>query len=332
MDSVAPAEDEDTKALLDRMKETVEGMKRRRSGVPPTPNGKMSLTFAKAQADVESTQRMEDGNEEFEEDEEGSDKENHSDAIDSPTEDVSSDQDELVLGNPTKTPVRPTNTTTTNTPHIDLKHIVNASSAPPKTPSFKGVREMFQDHQQAEPQTPKMDGMKTMFRQPKVPETPAFEGVGEMMRTPAAYRMSILEEEGEEEEIVEAVKPKRGRSASATPASSSKPPSSSKTTTRGKASRSTASKALKTPVTEGKSNFADDEATPCDALGRVEEEEESAKKPVARRGRSKVADSSDVEDSDNKPQRKARLIRSSKRAIEDIPEVCTFAVIALCIG
>ena len=319
VDSVVPAEDEDTKALLERMKETVEGMKRRRSGVPPTPIGRTSLAFAKAQADMESTQRMEDGEEEPEEgDEDGSDKENHNDVIEGPTEDASSEQDELALEIPTQDLVQPTGTSIPKTPQLHLKHIFSAPSAPPKTPSFKGVREMFQDRQQVEPQTPKMDGIKAMFRQPKVPETPAFEGIGEMMRTPVAYRMSVLEEEDGEEEIDKVVKSRRGRSALAT---SSKPPSSSKpTTARGKTRRSTATGAVKTPVTEGKSNFADDEATPGEGLGRVEEESE--KKAVTRRGRSKLADSSDVEDTNDKPQRKARLIRSSKRVIEDIPEVC----------
>ena len=313
VDSVMSAEDEDTQALLERMKETVEGMKRRRSGIPATPAGKMSLTFAKAQADVESMQRMQDIEGELEEgDEEGSDKENHNDVIGGPTEDASSEQDELALETPMENLVRPTGVSVSKTPRLDLKHMLSASSAPPKTPSFKGIREMFQDRQQAEPQTPKMDGIKTMFRQPKVPETPAFEGIGEMMTTPVAYRMSILEEEGGEEEIVEVVKPKRGRSAG------SKPPSSNKATTaRGKTCGSAAT--VNTPVTEGKSNFADDEATPGDGLGRVEEE--NAKKTVTTRGRSKQTDGSDVEDNNDKPQRKARLIRSSRRAIEDIPEV-----------
>ena len=316
VDSVMSAEDEDTQALLERMKETVEGMKRRRSGIPATPVGKMSLTFAKAQADVESMQRMQDIEGELEEgDEEGSDKENHNDVIGGPTEDASNEQDELALETPMENLVRPTGVSVSKTPRLDLKHMLSASSAPPKTPSFKGIREMFQDRQQAEPQTPKMDGIKTMFRQPKVPETPAFEGIGEMMTTPVAYRTSILEEEGGEEEIVEVVKPKRGRSALAT---GSKPPSSNKATTaRGKTRGSAAT--VNTPVTEGKSNFADDEATPGDGLGRVEEE--NAKKTVITRGRSKQTDGSDVEDNNDKPQRKARLIRSSRRAIEDIPEV-----------
>ena len=314
VDSVMSAEDEDTQALLERMKETVEGMKRRRSGIPATPVGKMSLTFAKAQADVESMQRMQDIEGELEEgDEEGSDKENHNDVIEGPTEDASNGQDELA---PMENLVRPTGVSVSKTPRLDLKHILSTSSAPPKTPSFKGIREMFRDRQQAEPQTPKMDGIKTMFRLPKVPETPAFEGIGEMMTTPVAYRTSILEEEGGEEEIVEVVKPKRGRSALAT---GSKPLSSNKATTaRGKTRGSAVT--VNTPVTEGKSNFADDEATPGDGLGRTEEE--NAKKTVTTRGRSKLTDGSDMEDNNDKPQRKARLIRSSRRAIEDIPEVC----------
>jgi hypothetical protein len=144
------------------------------------------------------------------------------------------------------------------------------------------------------------------------------------------WRVKKKEEEEEREVVAKSVRRGRGTPASAFPSSSAtKPPSSTtSTTTRRKTARSVA---VKTPVTEGKSNFADDEATPGDVLGRVEEEDEDkdkegkskGKKPAARKGRSKASVDSDVEDGGEKVQKKARLIRGSRKVVDDILEVCS---------
>lgn len=314
------AEDENTKALLERMKETVEGMKRRRSEAP-----RMSIAM-KAETETERNGVDDDVSED---EDEGSDKENDSDIMDTRAPALASATEEELeqVGHSNestnRTPTRPlTTTATAKTPHLDLKHIFQNSA--PKTPSFKGVREMFQADDKVEPKTPKMNGMREMFRENKVPQTPAFEGVGEMMQTPAAYRMNTLEEEDseEEEEVQLLVKPKRGRGAPVT----TKPPSMTPTT-RHKTPKSVAA-TTKTPITEGRSNFADDEATPGDILGNINEDEEEvgSKKPVARRGRSKAADSG-AEEGGEKVQKKARLIRGSKKIVDDIAEVCSIGLI-----
>jgi len=284
--------EEDTKALLERMKETVEGMKRRRSEVP--------------RAFIPSPVKVVEGNavdvdREEEEEAEASDKENEHGY--EPEAHVS--------------PTTPQVTSPTKRPHLNLHHLPNPRAAP---------------------KTPQMDGMRDLFREKKIMRTPAFEGVGEMMKMPEGWTAGRVDEEGEEDgEEVEEVAPvknivsRRGRSTPASSSSVTKPPSStstSRTTSmRRKTPRSTTTK---TPVTEGRSNFADDEATP---LGRVDEEDEDkrsgkGKKPVGAgsRGRSKVSGDSDAEEgsSEKASGKKARLIRGSRKVVDDIPEVCAY--------
>jgi hypothetical protein len=303
--------EEDTQALLEKMKETVEGMKRRRSEVP---GGRISAVDVRGGQDggVDAGMNVDEAGEE---DKEESDKENEVEG------------DAMVV-------------------HEDAHAPLNHQSSGPQTSSFNNIRERFQNPSSdrpviAEPKTPKMDGVRDLFREKKVLATPAFEGVGEMMKTPRGWRMDVLEEgvegdeNGNEEEEV-GTSTRRGKDTPAsTSSSATKPPSSTtSTSTRRKTARSVA---VKTPMTEGKSNFGDDEATPGDVLGRVEEEDEDkdknkqgkgkGKKPVARKGRSKapVVDS-DVEEEGpgvEKVQKKARLIRGSKKVIDDIPEVCS---------
>lgn len=328
--------EEETKVLLERMKETVEGMKRRRSEVPL---GRISIGVGGEGGGglLDEDEMDMDGKESDKENEAGSGIE--ADAIE-------------VGGAEQDVPVRPTTpipaASPTKTPHLDLKQMFATSSTytpAPKTPGSKGVREGSLKPSDAkvgaEPKTPKMDGLRDMFRERKVTETPAFEGVGEMMRTPNGWEVDVLDEGAEDdpdtveekvevEEVVARVN-RRGRSVSA------KPPSlkSTTATTRRKTPRSTAAGATaKTPVTEGRSNFADDEATPGDALGRVQEEDEvevkdkqrvgkvKEKKPATRRGKSKPPVESDAEEDSDKIQKKARLIRGSRKVVDDIPEVC----------
>ncbi|KIM82686.1 hypothetical protein PILCRDRAFT_819990, partial [Piloderma croceum F 1598] len=305
-DGEGEEKEEDTKALLEKMKETVEGMKRRRSGVP---GSRVSAVDVRGGQDdgVDAGMNVDEAGEEEE-----SDKENKTEG------------DAMAVR-------EDTHAQSTNPP------------SGPQTPSFNNIRERFQNPSSdrpviAEPKTPKMDGMRDLFREKKVLATPAFEGVGEMMKTPRGWRMDVLEEgvEGEENEEEEkevvATSARRGRGTPASTSSATKPPSSTtSTSTRRKTARSVA---VKTPVTEGKSNFADDEATPGDVLGRVEEEGEDKdkdkegkgkdKKSASRKGRSKtpVVDS-DAEEGGpggEKVQKKARLIRGSRKVVDDIPE------------
>jgi hypothetical protein len=330
-------EEEETKVLLERMKETVEGMKRRRSEVPL---GRMSIGVGGGDGgllDGDGDEMDVDGKESDKENETGSGGEVEADAVE-------------VGGAEQDVPVRPTTPIpAAKMPHLDLKQMFATSSTyttAPKTPGSKGVREGSLKPSDAkvgaEPKTPKMDGLKDMFRERKVTETPGFEGVGEMMRTPNGWKMDVLDEDVEEDpdaveekvEVVEVVARvnRRGRSVPVKPLSLK----STATTTRRKTPRSTAAGATaKTPVTEGKSNFADDEATPGDALGRVQGDDDEVeakdkqrvgkvkeKKPAARRGRSKPPVESDAEEEGVKIQKKARLIRGSRKVVDDIPEVC----------
>lgn len=311
--------EEDTRALLEKMKETVEGMKRRRSEVPA---GRGSIGVGGVARPVGGGAEGGEMDLDLDGDKEESDKENENEsqnAMDINEED-------------------------------DASSFPTAATAAPQTPSSTNIRGRVV----IEPKTPKMDGLRGLFREKKEkkdPATPVFEGVGEMMKTPGGWGMSILEEgvEGEEEgaekekEEVAVKSTRRGRG---TPASTSKSTTIT-TATRRKTPRSTA--AAKTPVTEGKSNFADDEATPGngDVLGRVAEEEDDkdkdkdgaegvttkGKKPATRRARSKppVVDS-DAEESTRggggeKVQKKARLIRGSRKVVDDIPEVCWFCLL-----
>lgn len=332
-------EEEDTRVLLERMKETVEGMKRRRSVAPAT--GIFGLgdapveseeTQAQEDHDAEMEQEQEQDpyeQEQDEQEEEASSDEEVGEGEESDKENAAGDampldaegEHEYSVASSSRTPVRSTTTssTATKTPHLDLKHIF---AQPPKTPSFKGVRELFKDNAAA-PQTPHMDGMRHLFSDRQVPATPSFEGVGEMMSTPSGWRTTDVKEEEPEvdeeipEEELEEVKPaRRARNKPASSSSIAKPPSSSSMpggtiipATRRRAPRAAA---IKTPVTEGRSNFADDEATPGD-LARVQEEDDddTGKKPAVKT----------EEMTAEKGRGKARLVRGSKKAVQDIPEV-----------
>lgn len=68
------------------------------------------------------------------------------------------------------------------------------------TPQLAGVRELFRNPGHAMP-TPRLDGMREMFRIKRPPQTPAFEGVGDMLNTPAAYRAPAQPEPAEEMEV-----------------------------------------------------------------------------------------------------------------------------------
>lgn len=68
------------------------------------------------------------------------------------------------------------------------------------TPQLTGVRELFRNQGRAI-QTPRLDGMKELFRVERPPQTPAFEGVGSMLATPAGYQAPSQPEPTEEMEM-----------------------------------------------------------------------------------------------------------------------------------
>ena len=68
------------------------------------------------------------------------------------------------------------------------------------TPQLTGVRELFRNPGHVLP-TPRLDGVRDLFRVGRPPQTPAFEGMGEMLTTPAAYRAPVQPEPTEEVEM-----------------------------------------------------------------------------------------------------------------------------------
>lgn len=71
----------------------------------------------------------------------------------------------------------------------DLRHVFSAPAAP-ATPRFTGVRELFREVPTAR-ETPRMDGVRDMFlreRSKRGMEESALEGMGEMLASPAGWR------------------------------------------------------------------------------------------------------------------------------------------------
>ena len=178
----------DTRSLLEKMKETIEGMKRRRSMTPrpslglvrsprkpnaPTDNSGFSLLAPGVKEELESalqleweaSERQAQTTAEDIEESENSAKEKR----------ISPDEDDRD-GN-LRTPHLPSlpllPTATVNTPRMDdLRHVFGRSRVV-ATPSFKGMKQLFA----------KRDVQV-------VPDTPVFEGIGEMLRTPEFYRQT----------------------------------------------------------------------------------------------------------------------------------------------
>ena len=153
-------EDEDeteTTSLLEKMKEVVEGMQRRRSMQP------------EAIANVSISNKSEEGNK------------------DAGLQDEML-EDEEAKTVPPQTDSRKPAQSFPATPHMsDLRHVFSDNHAANMPPSYAGVRNLFKAERAADPETPRLDGMREMFNRARElePNTPAFEGVGEMLATPA---------------------------------------------------------------------------------------------------------------------------------------------------
>jgi hypothetical protein len=155
-------EDEDeteTTSLLEKMKEVVEGMQRRRSVQPD------------AIVNIPISSKLEEGDED----------------LGLQGEMLGNEEAETV---PLQTdPCKPAQSFPA-TPHMsDLKHVFSENRAANMPPSYAGVRSLFRAEHAANPETPRLDGMREMFNRARErePNTPAFEGVGEMLATPAEY-------------------------------------------------------------------------------------------------------------------------------------------------
>ena len=155
-------EDEDeteTTSLLEKMKEVVEGMQRRRSIQP------------EAIVNAPISNKSEEGDND------------------------AGLQDEMLKNEEVETvplqtdPGKPAQSFPA-TPHMsDLKHVFSENRAANMPPSYAGVRNLFRAERAAIPETPHLEGMREMFNRAREcePNTPAFEGVDEMLATPAEY-------------------------------------------------------------------------------------------------------------------------------------------------
>ncbi|KAI5984073.1 hypothetical protein EDD15DRAFT_2177828 [Pisolithus albus] len=221
-------EEADTRSLLDRMKQTVEGLKRRRSEGALVRGGESSESGDGTRADtgdgLETDARVDDMEEEDGKSDVGddeSDKENGGvqsdgglmdveatvEAHETPDHDAENTAEaELLASNPEKDDdaptdlplpalTRPPSATAPQTPHLGpLKHLFSQ----PKqdlgvaTPAMQSVRHLFKGVPVSREgvQTPSMDGLRTMFlrEEGKGIEIPVLEGVKEMSDTPVAYQ------------------------------------------------------------------------------------------------------------------------------------------------
>jgi hypothetical protein len=154
-------EDEDeteTTSLLEKMKEVVDGMQRRRSVQP------------EAIVNVPISNKSEEGDKDA--GLQGETLKNEAETV------------------PLQTDPRKPAQSFPATPHMsDLKHVFSDNRAANMPPSYAGVRSLFRAEHAANLETPRLDGMREMFNRAREhePNTPAFEGVGEVLATPAEY-------------------------------------------------------------------------------------------------------------------------------------------------
>lgn len=207
----------DTSVLLARMKHMVEDAKRRQSMGPrpsvntglatPRKSGSFSLLAPEADsAPVRKVFTDVDGEEEEDEDEDVSDKENDVMAGGAGLEQAM-DEDVYMDEGPAERHVEPSGSRSAaqvQTPRLgDLRHVFAAPRTDAPTPSFQGVRRMFNQSAPADANTPRLDGIRPMFTRAdravvtsdgvrdlhrQGMATPTFEGVSEMLATPDAYQ------------------------------------------------------------------------------------------------------------------------------------------------
>lgn len=211
----SPADDEDTSVLLARMKQMVEGVKKRQSlgprpsvgsGLAPTPRKPSGFSLLAHGADIAPVRTIiaDSGDEDAED---ISDKENNDGARPpTPDSDVEMVPTQVEPVQPARQPPNMT------TPRMDdLRHLFK-DPKPTTTPAFRGIREMFQRRamEEAHTQTPKMDGVRQIFnhaeRAPSTLKsivTPTFDGVGDMFATSGTSHASEEAQPSEQHQVSE---------------------------------------------------------------------------------------------------------------------------------
>ena len=163
-------EEVETTMLLEKMKEVVEGMQRRRSLQPDAIS-----TLNKTEMDDE----------------------------DMVLEEETPKADEAILEGrcPPQTDARPTVNSFPATPQMsDLRHVFSEKRAAGMPTPYAGVRELFKAENARNPETPRLEGVREMFSRAKrrEPNTPIFEGVDEMLVTPPECPPQEPAEQGDE--------------------------------------------------------------------------------------------------------------------------------------
>jgi len=90
------------------------------------------------------------------------------------------------------------------TPHMsDLKHVFFENHAGNMPPSYAGVRRLFRTERAQNPEAPRLDGMREMFNRAREwePNTLVFEGVGEMLATPVEFNSRETTQQSDEVEL-----------------------------------------------------------------------------------------------------------------------------------
>ncbi|KAA1475288.1 hypothetical protein DENSPDRAFT_842031 [Dentipellis sp. KUC8613] len=250
-------EKEETSVLLERMREMVAGLQRRRSGKMED-EAKETLRKQLIEEQEEKGEAAGEVEEEAENDEEGDEDSREYSAMDVDKPEIAPSQEFPAPLQYDQPPPQ--------TPHmLDLKHVFSTAQLAARTPRMDGVRELFHAPAQEAAHTPKFDGVREMYlrEQPRDVPSPVYEGVEEMMATPAGYRVSELAQE--ELADVESMEEEDGTaSGRSTP---DEPPPALTRSTRGRrtptATTAPADKATtrRRMPTDG-STMGDDEATP----------------------------------------------------------------------
>ena len=337
---VKEEEEENTSVLLERMKEMVEGMKRRRSMREGHESRRATLGELKEDAEgrLEDEHAVEDDGGAFDQDvmdhdgatNEGRREEElieepeetdfedvdeaHMDIVEGTDEDEDSTDDELqeegaVDVTPREGPSVPFNEESTL-----------ASQAPPETPQMDSLRHMFSSAQTALA-TPQFSGVREMYLRERAQDTgtPIYEGVGEMMSTPAAYRAHESTQESSDEaedsqddssdkDVPPTPVPARATRAKRTPALKTKtdPPATRKRTP---AVRASTRKAETTPAGADATLMADDELTPdLPPVRGTRKASDAPKGAIVRRSRRAASEAEDEQDA--VPLVKANPIRT----------------------
>ena len=160
-------EEAETTTLLERMKEVVEGMQRKRS------------MQAESIVKVSAPNGSEEGD-----------------------ENAKQQDDEAIAPVPVQTDSHTVARSFPATPRMsDLKHVFSEKHAANIPPSYAGVRNLFKSEHVPVPETPRLDGVREMFFRARVPEpsTPNFDGVGEMLTAPLGYVAQEITESNEVE-------------------------------------------------------------------------------------------------------------------------------------